>query len=211
MAFTDNRLMSSPDQQTLRLILVRHGQTLANEKFLLQGASNGPLTTTGKAQVEQLGKFFAKYHVSRVISSDLQRAQDTASEIAKHHQLTIEINPLAREWDCGDWDGKQASEFRGMLKETGLPVSALQPPGGETLSEVRQRAGKLIENLIMDGFGKTVVICAHGDIMRMILSYTLGLEIDQAEVFHFDNASFSMLELNGQSWKVYTINRVATG
>jgi broad specificity phosphatase PhoE len=210
MAFTDNRLMNSPDQQTLRLILVRHGQTLANEKFLLQGASDGPLTATGQAEVELLGNFFARYYVDRVISSDLQRAKDTAAEIARHHQVTAETNLLAREWDCGDWDGQPASEFRGMLKETGLPVSALRPPGGETLSEVRQRAEKLIDGLIQESMGKSVVICAHGDIMRMMLSCTLGLDIDQAQAFHFDNASFSMLEFNGQNWKVFTTNRVAS-
>lgn len=210
MNFADNRLRCSPDQYTFRIILVRHGQTEANEKYLLQGASDGPLTLTGIAQVEKLGRVFSQYHVTRVISSDLQRAQKTAFEIARHHQLEVESTSLAREWNCGEWDGKPANEFRQMLKESGLPISALHPPGGETLSEVRQRAQTLIRGLVQNSIGKTVVVCAHGDFMRMMLSHMLGLEIDQAEFFHFDNASFSVLEFDSQHWRVYTINRVAT-
>ena len=193
----------------MRLILVRHGQTRANEHFLIQGASDGPLTPEGKAQVEKLGAGLADFHISRVVSSDLQRARHTAEAIAKHHHLTVEATPLAREWNCGEWDGKPASEFLALIKESGLPVSALRPPGGELLSEVRERAGELIRNLMSGGAGKTIVICAHGDIMRMMLSYTLEMDEDQAQVFRFDNASYSMMEYDGQQWRVYAINRMA--
>jgi len=205
---TDNRLRTAPDQHTSRLILIRHGQTLANEQHLIQGASDGPLTPAGRAEVERLGAGFAAHHVSRVISSDLQRARDTAEAVARHHNLAVEVTPLAREWDCGEWDGIPASEFLRFIKESGQPVSTLYPPGGETLSQVRQRADQLLRSLTADGPGKTVVICSHGDIMRMMLSCLLGLDIDLAQAFRFDNASYSILEHDGQGWKVFAINRV---
>ncbi len=209
MTFTDNRLRNLPESHIMRLILVRHGQTLANEQHLLQGISDGPLTSEGKNQVEQLGVYFANFHINRIISSDLQRAQNTAAEIARHHKLNIEIDPLVREWNCGEWDGEQASQFLGRLKATGLSVSALFPPGGETLSDVRKRAEKFSQSLLHNNFGKTVVVCSHGDFMRMMVSYLLDLSVDQAQVFHFDNASYSMVEFDGQMWKVFTMNRVA--
>ena len=204
----DTRLSTAPDRQTARLVLIRHGQTLANERHLIQGASDGPLTPAGRAQVEQLGAAFSGFHVSRIISSDLQRARDTAEAIAVHHHLQVEVNPLAREWDCGDWDGISASEFLRFIQESGLPVSALHPPGGETLDQVRRRADSLLQSLLTDVAGKTVVICAHGDIMRMMLSCLIGLDMDLAQAFRFDNASYSILEHNGQGWKVFAINRV---
>ena len=204
----DNRLRTPPDQHTLRLVLIRHGQTLANERHLIQGASDGSLTPAGRAPVEQLGAGFAGHHISRILSSDLQRARDTAEAIAKHHSLSVEVTPLAREWDCGEWDGIPAIEFLRHLKETGKPISQLNLPGGETLSQVRRRADQLINRLLADGFGKTVLVCAHGDIMRMMLSCLLGLDMDQAQAFRFDNASYSILEYDGEQWKVFAINRV---
>ena len=205
---TDNRLRNAPDKHTLRLVLIRHGQTLANEQHLIQGASDGPLTPAGRIQVEQLGAGFADHHVSRIISSDLQRARDTAEAIAKHHPLSVEVTPLAREWDCGEWDGIPASEFLQFVKETGKPISRVNLKGGETLSQVRQRADQLIQSMVADGIGKTLVICSHGDIMRMMLSCLLGLDMDQAQAFRFDNASYSILEYDGQQWKVFAINRM---
>ncbi|MEE4176472.1 MAG: histidine phosphatase family protein, partial [Bacteroides sp.] len=61
-----------------RIILVRHGQTLANEKQLLQGSSDGPLNAQGRQEVERLGLHLGNFQIDHVISSDLIRALDTA-------------------------------------------------------------------------------------------------------------------------------------
>ena len=123
-----------------RLILVRHGQTLANKNHLLQGASDGPLTRQGQLEAERIGDCLRTFQIDHVVSSDLVRAIDTAMAIAVHHDIEVEVTPLVREWDCGVWDGRTAEEFLGFLAASGKPVSAFNPEGGETLAEVRQRA-----------------------------------------------------------------------
>ena len=200
--------MQKPDTKRTRLLLVRHGQTRANQEHLLQGASDGPLTTEGEAQVEQLGLHLRRFSIEHIISSDLIRAYATAQAIAKHHNLTVEMTALVREWDCGVWDGRTAEEFLDMLANFGQPISAFSPQGGETLEQVRGRAEEFIATLLVQHNGKTVVLCSHGDFMRMLVGCLLGIGIDQANLFFFNNGSYSLFEHDGTDWKVIAINRL---
>lgn len=200
--------MHQPDKDLTRLILVRHGQTHANQEHLLQGASDGPLTPQGRAEAEQLGLHLRGFPINHVISSDLIRAYDTARAIAKHHHLEVEATELVREWDCGVWDGRTAEEFLDMLAQFGKPVSEFAPEGGETLDQVRRRAEAFLSKLMAQHQDKTVVVCSHGDFMRMLVGCLLGIEIDQANLFFFNNSSYSLFEHDGQVWRVVAINRL---
>jgi broad specificity phosphatase PhoE len=200
--------MHKPDKKRTRLLLVRHGQTHANQEFLIQGASDGPLTPQGEAQIEQLGLHLRRFPIEHVISSDLIRAYDTAQAIAKHHKLAVEATALVREWDCGVWDGRTAEEFLDMLARSGEPVSAFSPEGGETLEQVRRRAEDFLSTVLTGHSGKTVVLCSHGDFMRMLVGCMLGIGIDQANLFFFNNGSYSLFENDGTVWKVIAINRL---
>lgn len=164
------------------------------------------MTETGKKQAELLGDYLASANIDQVISSDLARAVETAQAIARHHGLTVQPTPLAREWNCGTWDGKPITEFLEMLKTSGLPVSALDPPGGEKLSDVKRRACSFINDLKDKHMGRTVVVCSHGDYMRMMMSCMLEIEMDQANALRFDNASYSIAEYDGVEWRLLAMS-----
>lgn len=200
--------MDKPNKDLTRLILVRHGQTIANQKHLLQGASDGSLTPQGIAETERLGLHLRSFSIDHVISSDLVRAYDTALAIARHHNLEVEKTTLVREWDCGVWDGRTAEEFLDMLARSGKLVSAFTPEGGETLDQVKGRAEAFLSKLMTQHSAKTVVVCSHGDFMRMLLGCLLGIEIDQANLFFFNNSSYSLFEHDGRTWKVIATNRL---
>ena len=191
-----------------RVILIRHGETSANAEFRLQGASDGPLTVLGEQQIEHLGRHFRSFQIDHVVSSDLRRAVLTAEAIGKHHDITVEQNPLVREWDCGVWDGRTAEVFLDMLAKFDKPISEFHPEGGETLAEVRNRADKFLARVLRDHKGETVVVCSHGDFMRMMVGSMLALSIDQASQFFFNNASYSLFEHDGRAWKAIFTNRI---
>lgn len=201
-------MINNIGDKKIRLILIRHGQTLANKKMLLQGASDGPLTSLGTQQAKILGEHLRAFQIDHLISSDLIRAVRTAEAVARHQDLEIEVTPLAREWNCGIWDGKTAQEFLSMLAESGKPVSAFEPEGGETLAEVRQRACDLIEKIISSHSGETVAVSSHGDFLRMFVGCLLKLNVDQANRFFFNNASYSLLEQEADTWKAIALNRL---
>lgn len=205
---TEDNFTSKPEKEGLRLFLVRHGQTDANLKKVLQGISNGYLNPEGMLQSERLGNHLRKVALDHVFASDLQRAIDTAKAVAHHHQLEVEIDPRLREWNCGDLDGMPASDFHRMLKESGKPVSQLTPPHGEKLEQVRQRADSFIKYLLEEHLGESILACSHGDLMRMLVSSVLQINVDTAQAFYFDNASYSVFEYNDQQWKIITSNRI---
>lgn len=200
-----------PAGASLRLILVRHGETDANLKRFLQGTRNGMLNATGRLQVDQLGQHLKNIALDHIFTSDLQRAFDTASAIARVHGMQVEPDRRLREWDVGDLEGLPVTVYLQMVADTGQPLSLFQPPGGEMLGQVRQRAEAFIQELVAEHRGESILACSHGDFLRMTLSAMLQIDIEAAMAFHFDNASYSVCELTGSNWRVVTLNRVATG
>jgi len=196
----------NPDR-LLRLILVRHGQTDANLKRVLQGQSDGPLNATGLQQAETLARHLKDSAIDQIFSSPLRRAQETAAAIALHHGLPVKTEVLLREWNCGLLDGVPAEEFRKKLQEHNGSLSLFRPEGGETLVEVQQRAAEFLGQLTADYQGQTVLVCSHGDFMRALMSLLQQIKIEQASEIFFENASYTILDLQNGHWNLIELNQ----
>ena len=196
----------------LKLILVRHGQTQANLNHMLQGSSDGALTPVGIQQAEKLAFHLKDYPIDQILSSDLQRASDTAAAIAKYHNLSVKTTPLLREWNGGDLEGQPAEVFHQLLrtlKQSNTPLTTYRPTGGETLLEVHQRAEEFLNEIIHSCQEKTTLVCSHGDFLRMTLSIILNQDADLAETsIFFENGSYSIFEFNEDRWTTIALNQV---
>jgi len=207
---TEMDFQHKPEASTLRLFLVRHGETNSNLNRVLQGVSNGILNDNGWQQVEKLGGHLQNVALDHVYSSDLQRAMDTAYAVAQAHELEVESDSQLREWDVGELDGQPAALFLKMIKDSGKPLSHFQPPGGQTLNEMRVRVEGVVRRLVESHLGQAVLIVSHGDFMRLMVGSMLGIDTDTAAAFHFNNASYSVFEYTDRHWKVIALNRIAT-
>jgi broad specificity phosphatase PhoE len=193
----------------LRLILVRHGQTDANVNHRLQGQSDGQLNAMGRQEVERVGLLLKDTQIDVIVSSDLIRAIDTAAAIAHYHNLPVNTSPLVREWNCGEWDGRPAEEFIAIVKNLTIPMAELRPPGGETLTEVRIRASAFVKDMTEKYPGKTIVLCSHGDFLRMVISILMNKSIDEANAsYRMDNASYSDFTQENGNWKMAAFNQM---
>lgn len=65
----------------MRLYLIRHGETIWNEKGLWQGIADVPLNEKGKDQAKKLAERLKR--VDAIYSSPLKRCLETAREIAE--------------------------------------------------------------------------------------------------------------------------------
>ena len=193
----------------LRLILVRHGQTDANLNHLLQGQSDGLLNATGIKQVEELANCLKDFPIDQIISSTLRRAQDTATAVAQYHHLEVKTTPLIKEWNVGVLDGLPAEKFRKILEEANAPLSLFRPEGGETLLEVRKRASDFLNDLITNYQNQIVLVCTHGDFMRALLSLIQQVDIEKTAGIYFDNASYSIFELENGNWNPIELNQTS--
>ena len=191
------------------LILVRHGQTESNIKKYLQGQSNGPLIEIGREQARVIGAVLKDKEIDMVISSPLIRARDTANEIAKVHGLSVIENPILREWHCGKLDGLPAEALFEAREKAGLPIAEFRPEGGETLIEVQARARQFLDEVEEMYDGLRVVVCSHGDFLRMLISLLLGISIEEANEIHIENAAYSRFVKEGGKWIQHEMNQLS--
>jgi len=189
-----------------RLILVRHGQTEANLNHFLQGQSDGALTKTGKQQAEILAYHLNNMEIDRILSSDMRRAKNTAAARAKHHGSVVEVKPIIREWNCGKLDGLPAEELFRALAKSKQPLPDFRPEEGETLREVQKRALKFLHEIENDFTELDVLVCSHGDFLRMLISVLTHISIEEANDLYLNNASYSIFERGDQQWNTIAIN-----
>jgi phosphohistidine phosphatase SixA len=90
-----------PAQTILTLLAIRHGETVLNVEKRYQGHGDSPLTETGRNQVSSLGRRMGKMVFDTLISSDLGRAQQTASIIADYTGHSVKTDSRLRERNYG--------------------------------------------------------------------------------------------------------------
>ena len=183
-----------------RLILVRHGETIANREYRYIGASDDALTEHGQAQAVQLAGALSVLPVAAVYSSSRQRAYQTALPIASRHGLTVQVLDDLREANFGTWEGLSRSEVVARSKQDAEQLLAwerdtvLAPPGGESLEAMHLRVSAVVEKLVQAHPDQTVVLVSHVGPIKAILCAALGAPVSAAFRIFLDPATISVLD-----------------
>jgi broad specificity phosphatase PhoE len=159
------------------LLLVRHGETRWNADGRWQGHGNPGLTEAGRAQAELLARALAeeaeRRRWTRVIASDLARAQQTARAVAAQLSLTVELDLRLRELDVGVWSGLSRSEIARRDPETlrafELGEPTIRPGGGESRIEIRERTHAFVRDLADRYSGERVIVVTHLGVIRALV------------------------------------------
>lgn len=162
----------------MRITFVRHGQSEANAARVWQGHGSTPLTREGRAQAKALGARLAGRHFDLVLSSDLERAADTARIAGYEPEQSI----AWREGDIGGWDGLTEAQVLERFPEEIARLRAGEDIAfgatGETLAEVRERARRAVERLIERlGPDDQALVVSHGGIIGAAVRDVLGLPV----------------------------------
>lgn len=194
-----------------KIIIVRHGQTDWNVENRFQGHTDIALNSAGLAQVEKSALVLAALRPHRLVSSDLLRARQTATAIAKRCGLPVMIDPDLRETYGGQWEGKSgaeikensAAEFTAWLSGADIAAGG----SGEKRSEVAIRAISAIYRGLADvDSGQSLVIVTHGGAARSVIGTLMGLPVSEwAALGGLANASWSILAESGKSNKSWRL------
>lgn len=142
---------------------------------------------------------------TRVASSPLRRARDTAGALAAPLGLPVTIDPRWAELDFGEWDGARLDA---------LPVDAVAafhadplrspPPGGEDWAAFAQRIGDALQTLAAEAGDGPVLVVSHGGPLRLALSRTCGLPLDALWALRIDYGTRLRLRVergdDGRCW-----------
>nr|XP_022291885.1 fructose-2,6-bisphosphatase TIGAR B-like isoform X2 [Crassostrea virginica] len=126
------------------LTIVRHGETSYNKNGIIQGQSDIPLSSVGHDQAKFVARRLQKENFTHAISSDLSRAKETAEAIMKHNTASkcqLNFDERLRERKFGIYEGKPSKELMKVArKDSYHSWTEFNPPGGETVEELHNRA-----------------------------------------------------------------------
>ena len=183
----------------MRLLLVRHGLTLSNVQGRYTGQSDVPLTEMGERQAEAVGKRLATEALDVIVSSDLQRARDTAEAIARYHNLPVRDDADLREASLGEWEGLTYSEVSTLYRELVLQRREdpnFSAPGGESVIQIRDRVARARTRWQSHYPNSTVVWVTHAGVIEVSLCLLLGIDLKHRRQFHHSNASITEFDLS---------------
>ena len=162
----------------MRLILVRHGETVWNAERRLQGHADAPLSLRGIEQARRAAKFFANSPApGLVVSSDLSRARHTTELLGF---TGFAIDERLREMDLGDWTGRRIEQIEASdgASYRDWRLGAYTPPHGEGWKEFRERIRAVISETLSQSDGDVVVV-AHEGVVRAACDLLVGLAPSQ--------------------------------
>jgi len=164
-----------------KVIFIRHGQTEWNVTGRYQGQSDVQLSEEGRQQAVKLAENFPVERVDAIYASDLQRAMVTAETIAKQFGLSVQAEPAFRELSFGDWEGltyqQIVDKWEDAMANFLQHPDILEIPGGESFPAVQKRAVKRLNELIEKHDGQTIVVVAHGAVLRTLLAAALHMPL----------------------------------
>jgi broad specificity phosphatase PhoE len=185
---------------TTRLLLVRHGETIANREYRYIGTRDDPLSTLGQTQAIQIAEALAVLPVEAVYSSPLQRTFGTALPIAARHSLDVQRVDDLRESDFGKWEGLSRAEVIERSPEDSQRLrewvqnTSIAPPGGESFDALQQRVCAAVERLAHAHPDQAIVLVSHVGPIKVLLSAALGAPLTSAFRIFLDPATISVVD-----------------
>ena len=192
-------------EQSVRLVLWRHGQTQWNAEGRFQGQSDIPLDAVGEQQADRAARLLAGLRPTAIVSSDLGRAMATAAPLARLTGLTVTTDKDLRERYGGLWEGLTDSEIRARYP---ADHAVWLPPEGESSAAVADRAGAALERIAAGmAPGTLVVVVSHGAAIRLGAARLLGFPEDLwGAVGPLANCAWSILGRRRSRWRLLEHN-----
>lgn len=158
----------------MRLLLVRHGQSVWNADRRLQGQADIALSDLGRAQAADLAPVIAGFAPCRAITSDLIRARETAATLGF---ADARPEPALREHSVGIWEGRVIPEIIAEAPDAyaGWRAGTFTPPGGENWGDFTARTMAVVRAEQNLGDCRNLLIVCHGGVIRALLHGLLGL------------------------------------
>ena len=195
---------------SLRLLLLRHGETAWNRERRYQGWTDTPLSAEGLVQAEAASRELKEHAFAAVYASPLRRALETAAVIAAAHGLEVETDPAFKELHFGRWEGLTLDEARAhdqaLYARWADTPHLVTPPEGESLAEARRRVLEGLERLRAGHKDETVCLVAHGIPVRILILEALGLGLERIWSLHSAPTGISELEFRDDWTALHRMN-----
>ncbi len=154
--------MSAPTGHTT-VHLLRHGEVYNPEGVLYGRLPGYYLSDLGLEMADRATAALANRDIATVISSPMERAQQTATPIANSHKLEIVTNPDLIEAE-NIFEGQRVSIGDGVLKQPKTwrhLWNPFKPSWGEPYDIVAARMNAAVESARLQAQGREAVLISH--------------------------------------------------
>jgi alpha-ribazole phosphatase len=191
-----------PRGDATRLVLVRHAEPDPAMRGRCYGSLDVALSAEGRRRAAELGAALAANPLAGVYASPLERAEETATPIAGAQGLGVVTVRDLREIDFGELEGLAFDEIRAgwaeLYRQWMERPARVRFPGGESFSDLRDRALPALADIRMRHAGEAVVVVTHGGVVRVALADVLRLDGDASFRFGLDYGGVSVVDwVNG--------------
>ena len=196
---------------TAQILLVRHAAHTHLGHTLSGRAGNISLSSEGRDEACRLAERLGSEPIDAVQVSPVQRAQETAHELAAPRNLQTLTTEALHEVDFGDWTGRRFDELESdpAWRHWNAQRAEARAPGGESMAEVQQRVFDHICTVARHRAGQIIVMVTHCDVIRAAIAAILGLSLDRILRFDIDTASVSRILAGDWGGKVISLNEKA--
>ncbi len=163
---------------TTHVVIIRHGQSQGNAEGRFGGHTDTPLSPRGRKQAQATAKALASEKFAAIYSSDLPRAIETASPLAKLVGVPLETTDALRERSVGVMEGltfEEAAEqhpeqYQALLRRDFEHVLA----GGESYRQTLDRASRQLDEAIEQHKGGRIALFAHTGTICILILHLMG-------------------------------------
>lgn len=179
------------------IIFLRHGQAQNNTERVLAGRTPGvPLTENGIEQAKKAAEFIEKMNVSKIYSSPIDRAKQTAEIVANHNSIDIINDERLIELDMGKFTGMKYDDIFSTHGNVFLKFYSgdleLAHNGVETFAEVKKRVLEIVEHVVGKHKDQNILLVTHMDPIKAILSTVMDLKPQSLFELIVANASLTV-------------------
>lgn len=196
----------------MNIILVRHGETVANTKNHYYGVTESLLTENGNTQAKKAGKLLKhiNFNPDIIYSSERIRAKETLKLMGFDLENAI-IDSRLNEKNMGIIEDMSYEEidkkYPNLFNDWNKDFVNYTLEDGESWMDVYYRIKSILEE-VKEKYAetdKTILMVCHGGIMTMAFTYIIGENFDAMYSAFFTNCS--MLKCNIVNNK-YVINGI---
>lgn len=182
----------------MKIYLVRHGESVGNEKDLMYGHTDYPLTKRGIEDAKLVASKLKDSSYTVCYSSLLKRANQTADICVMNRNIPVIRMDNLNEQYMGDFENisfqdmmvKYPKESKGMMDNW----VKNGPVGGETFDELYDRVSTFADMILEKK--EDVLIVAHFGSLAALMVRILGMEKEYANNFLFEHGRYSEIVIN---------------
>jgi probable phosphoglycerate mutase len=166
---------------SLRIYLLRHGETEYSQRGAYCGALDPDLTPQGSLMAQAFADAYRSIPWADIYVSPMKRAIATAQPLCAAVGLSMQIRDELREISYGAWENREQEDVRLHHEQDylrWLAEPAWNPPtGGETAVQVASRALPVITEIEAKYQSGNVLVVSHKATIRIILCSLMGIDL----------------------------------